>query len=750
MSGNVERVTYHNEENGYCVLRVQVKGHKELVTLVGKVPRVSEGEVVEARGKWTRHKEHGLQFEALDLKLVPPNTTAGVARYLASGLVKGIGPVYAERLAARFGTAIFQVIEEQPERLSEIKGLGQARIARIKKTWQEQKSVFDIMLFLQEHGVGGARAQRIHKAYGAKAVELIRANPFRLAREVRGFGFKLADQIAQSMGVRRDAPERVQAGLEHVLQQMQAQGHCAYPVEQLFEESRALLEVSPGELEQGLAALQSLGRIVIESVRGVRCAYTARMHQTEIDLAYRFLTLAHGEKPWRVEDPAAEIAWAQEHVGITLAPSQREALIQVLGSKVSVITGGPGVGKTTLTRSLLEILNKLGMHVTLCAPTGRAAKRMAESTGREAKTVHRMLGFDPSSKGFKHDQNKPLETDVVILDECSMVDVSLLNSVIKAVPKHGAFLMVGDVNQLPSVGPGQALADVLGSGVVTSVHLREIFRQAASSKIIVNAHRINQGEFPEKADPKGPASDFFFIRREQPEEISGELLDLVAKRLPKHYGFHPMRDIQVLCPMIRTPLGTRALNAELQKALNPRGAEQPSVERYGNKFLVGDKVMVTQNDYEKDVFNGDVGFIHWIDPEEEKVSIDFDGRMVDFEFTELDSVVLAYATTIHKSQGSEYPCVVLPVSTQHFMMLRRNLIYTGVTRGKKLVVLIGQVRALGMALTTQDGLRRWTNLEERLRAGVGSMAEISALEAGGGKAGLPALPDEEWLPYPDV
>jgi len=692
------------------VLRVKVRGQRELVTVIGSAASITPGEYVECAGAWTNDRQHGLQFKTQHLRVVPPTTLEGIEKYLGSGMVKGIGPHFARKLVRAFGEQVFDVIEQEPERLLELEGIGPKRKERVTKAWAEQKVVREIMVFLQSHGVGTARAVRIYKTYGDSAVERVRENPYRLALDIYGIGFKTADAIAQRLGIPNDALIRAQAGVRHVLQEIAGDGHCAAYRENLLESAVKLLEIPAAIIEQAVAEELAGENLVAETIDGKPALFLTPLYRAERGIAEHIARLT-GKPCWGPIDTRRAIPWVEEQTGLHLSDSQREAVAQAVNGKVTVITGGPGVGTTTVVNSILRIIRAKGVKVLLCAPTGRAAKRLSESTSAEAKTIHRLLEFDPRTMGFKHNQEEPLDGELVVADEVSMVDTALMNQLLRAVADHCALLLVGDVDQLPSVGPGAVLADMIGSGAVPTVRLTEIFRQAASSKIIVNAHRINRGQMPERSEAK--ESDFYFIASDTPENIHDKLQQVVTERIPRRFGLHPIEDIQVLTPMNRGGLGARSLNVELQQRLNPRS--EPRITRFGWTYAPGDKVIQTVNNYDKDVFNGDIGRIVRIDEEEGLVFIDYDGRRVEYETGELDEVSLAYATTVHKSQGSEYPAVVIPFGMPHYMLLERNLLYTAVTRGKKLVVVIGQTKALAMAVNRLGSVKRLTNLQTRLQ-----------------------------------
>ena len=675
---------------------------------------ISAGEWVQAAGTWTNDRTHGLQFRAALLRATPPTTLEGIERYLGSGMIRGIGQTYAKRLVKAFGETVFDVVEAEPARLREVEGIGPKRAERIAAGWAEQKVVREIMLFLHAHGVGTSRAVRIYKTYGAEAVAVISENPYRLARDIRGIGFKTADQIAAKVGIAKDAMVRVRAGVSYALAEAMDEGHCGLPEDALLRTGAELLEVAADRLTAALALELQDGTVVADTVGERRCIFLAGLYRAERDIAERLKALAAGESPWPEIDVEKAIPWLETRGGITLAASQREALRLAVSSKALVITGGPGVGKTTLVNSILRALLAKGVSVALCAPTGRAAKRLTETTGVEAKTIHRLLETDPKNGGFKRDETNPLACDLLVVDETSMVDVLLMRALVRALPPRAALLLVGDVDQLPSVGPGQVLADIIGSGAVPVVRLTEVFRQAATSRVIVNAHRINQGQMPEATPAGADRSDFYVVDAAEPEIAAAKILAVVRDRIPRAFGLDPVRDIQVLCPMNRGGVGARSLNIELQKVLNPPG--EVRVERFGWTYAPGDKVMQIANDYDKEVFNGDLGIVARIDMEAGDLVATFDGREVVYGFGELDELVLAYATTIHKAQGSEYPAVVIPVMIQHYTMLARNLLYTGVTRGKRLVVLVGQRKAIAMAVRNGGQRRRWSKLREWLKA----------------------------------
>ena len=720
LSGLVERVTFHSANTGFCVLRVNVRGHRDLITVLGSAPEVHAGEHIQASGQWQQHREHGLQFRASFLQVVPPSSIEGIRRYLGSGLIKGIGRHFAGQLVKRFGERVFEVIEHTPERLLEVEGIGKTRLQRITSGWAEQKAIREIMVFLQSHGVGTSRAVRIFKTYGADAIPLVKENPYRLARDIRGIGFITADQIAQKLGVPKTSIMRARAGITYALLQAIENGDCGLPEAELLTLAQKLLEVERELLAQALALELAVGTVVADNVNEQSCVFLPHLRHAEEAIALAIQHLQTGRPPWPAIDAEKAIGWVEARLGVKLAPGQRDGVSRALSAKILIVTGGPGVGKTTIIRSILAILRAKGVTPLLAAPTGRAAKRLSETTGLEAKTIHRLLEFDPRGGGFVRCKEFPLESDLLVLDETSMIDVLLMASVLNALPPTAALLIVGDVDQLPSVGPGQVLADLIGSGKLPVARLTEIFRQASASRIIVNAHRVNAGAMPELSARDGD-SDFYFVEAADAEDAAAKIVKVVADRIPARFGLDPIRDVQVLCPMNRGAGGARALNLALQAALNADNG-QPAVERFGFTYRIGDKVMQVENNYDREVFNGDIGFIAKVDHDEGEVTIQMDGRPVTYPLGEMDEVVLAYATTIHKSQGSEYPAVVIPVVTQHYAMLQRNLLYTGMTRGKRLVVLVGQRKAVAIAVRGTQGRRRWSKLQELLACDAAALA----------------------------
>ena len=633
LAGLVERVTFHNAESGFCVLRTKARGHRDLVTVVGHAAIISAGEWITASGEWINDRAHGQQFKARFLKTSAPSSIDGIERYLGSGMIRGIGPVYAKKMVKAFGDKVFDVIEAEPDRLREVTGIGAVRAKRITDAWAEQKIVREIMVFLHSNGVGTARAVRIFKTYGADAVQVMTENPYRLARDIRGIGFKSADAIAMKLGIEKTAMIRLRAGISYALTEAMDEGHCGLPTDQLIPLAEELLEAPRELILTALELERSEGAVIADKVGDTACTFLAGLYRAEQAIAERLIRIVSGKLPWAWIDEEKAVPWIEKRSGLQLADSQRAAIRLALMAKALVITGGPGVGKTTIVNSILKILSAKGVRLLLCAPTGRAAKRMTEATGVEAKTIHRLLEVDPKGGGFKRNADYPLDCDLLVIDEASMVDVMLMQALMKATPDNAALLIVGDIDQLPSVGPGQVLADIIGSGAVPVVRMTEVFRQAAASRIIINAHRLNQGAMPDLSAPAGE-SDFYFVPAEDPETAVQRILELVKIRIPKRFGLNPIRDTQVLCPMNRGGVGARSLNIELQAALNPAGERK--VERFGWTFAPGDKVMQIENDYDKEVYNGDIGYIVDVDPEVGELVASFDGRSVTYGFGELE------------------------------------------------------------------------------------------------------------------
>ncbi len=733
LEGTLERLTFQNEENGYTVAKLIPKGKGYEVTVIGTLTGVNPGESVRLRGVWTTHPQYGRQFEVREYSVQLPATVEGIRKYLGSGLIKGVGPVNAGRIVDYFGLKTLDVIETDVNRLREVPGVGAKRTAQIARAWEEQKHIKEIMVFLQSHGVSTGLAVKIYKQYADQALAVVRNDPYRLAKDVYGIGFKTADKIAQKMGFAVDAPERLQAGLRYALGTFSDDGHCFAPRDELLITAADLLEVPREACEPQLDALVQMGELIAENHESrisestnQQTQHPATSNESAIYLPpFFYAETGVANKLRQLQASARDrlavfrdvkwdkaFEWLAERNPIKLADQQQAAVRMALTEKVSILTGGPGTGKTTITRSIIHLLLAKRRSVLLCAPTGRAAKRLSEATGLEAKTIHRLLEVKPA-EGFRfaRDQENPLDADMVIVDETSMVDILLMNHLLKAVEAGSHLLLVGDVDQLPSVGAGNVLRDLIASEMIPVTRLDTIFRQAEDSYIIVNAHRINRGEMPVC---NGPARDFFLFVADEAERAADLVLDVVAQRIPTKFGYDADRDIQVLSPMHRGAAGVGELNRRLQETLNPPDARKAQSVHGARVFRVGDRVMQIRNDYDRQVFNGDMGRVTALDLEEHVLTVNFDGALVGYEFTELDELVHAYAVSIHKSQGSEFPVVVIPILTQHYMMLQRNLLYTGVTRAAKLVVLVGNPRAIAIAVHNDKIAQRNTRLTERL------------------------------------
>jgi exodeoxyribonuclease V alpha subunit len=783
VTGVVERITFHNEENGYCVLRVAARGHRDVVTVVGNCQQIVVGEYVTATGDWVTDRAHGLQFKAAEIKTNPPHTAEGIARYLGSGLVKGIGPKFAHRIVEVFGDKTLDVIDKSPAHLKDVKGIGPKLIEKIRRSWQENQGARAVMVFLHSHQIGTALATKIYRHFGERnedPIAAIKANPYRLGNEIWGIGFKKSDEVALSLGVPRDSPFRAQAAVRHVLSEETGNGHVGYPEELLRDRAAELTGIDANGIIDAIEQLRITDEIVRDSVAAasggrvfsspsplagegeesssrVRGTPGAReelrgtasrgtpspggeapppspargegeektsaddslvflrpFFMAEIGVARAVKALASGPHPLPNVNVEAAITWAEGKMNLGFADSQRAAIRAAVTNKMLVVTGGPGTGKTTIVRAIIEMFLAKSLRVLLTAPTGRAAKRLSESTGREAKTIHRLLEVDPRTRDFARNRENPLDVDLLVVDETSMVDVVLMNKLLQAVPPWACVVFVGDVDQLPSVGAGAVLTDLIDSKAVAVARLTEVHRQAESSWIVRAAHAINHGEEPMSAPPGGDG-DFYFIEANEPEAVIERIVQMVRDRIPAKFKLDPFRDVQVLSPQVKTGLGVAALNKELQAALNPPRPGAAEVKKYDTAFRAGDKVMQVQNNYDREVFNGDIGRITDIDTDEQTLVVDFDGRAVEYEFPDLDELQLAYCCSIHKSQGSEYPAVVIPVHTQHFVMLQRNLLYTGITRGRKLVALVGSRKALWIAAKTADTKKRYSLLKWRLR-----------------------------------
>ncbi len=730
LDGTIQRIVFKSEDTSFLVAQVTSDGGLP-VTIVGEMMGVSEGLPLRLKGQWVEDRKWGRQFKVATYQLKSPETLVGIEKFLGSGLIPGIGPEIARRLVDKFGLETLDVIDKAPARLSEVAGIGASRAAKLAAAFAATKHVQDVMVFLQGHGVSAAFAARIVKRYGKDAIAVVRANPYRLAHEVWGIGFRTADGIAEKLGMARDAPERLEAGLLHALESSAEDGHCHLPDDELIASAVELLgpAVPPDALPPRLGALEARA-LVIREVLGHRgpCTALPALWAAETEAAAKLAAVVRTPARGIALDVHAAIHAFEAVTSVTLAVQQRRAVEAALVDKCVVITGGPGVGKTTIVKAIVHLARLVKRKVALAAPTGRAAKRLGEATVAEAITIHRLLEYQPQSGGFQRDEENPLEADVLVIDEASMVDAVLFRAVLAALRPGAQLVLVGDVDQLPSVGAGAVLNDVIASEAATVIRLTEIFRQAAASKIVVSAHAINAGELPDLDAPAGATSDFYFISREDPEAARATLVEMVAERIPARFGFDPIIQVQVLSPMHRGELGTAALNKALQEKLNPIEVGQPQITRGERTFRKRDKVMQLRNDYDRNVFNGDIGVVAGVEPEAGTMRVDFDGRVVPYERNELDQLVHAYAVSVHKSQGSEYPAVVIPIATQHFMMLQRSLLYTAVTRGKQLVVLVGSRRAVGLAVRNADARRRYTWLAERLRL---ATADVTSSADGG-------------------
>jgi len=715
VEGSIERVTFHNPETGFAVLRIK-PARGDLITVVGATPTAVPGEHLEAEGSFVFDPQHGPQLKATSIKTSPPLSRHGLRSYLASGSVKGVGPQLAEKIVDVFGDRTADVIEQSPSLLRDVPGIGAKRLAAIKDSWNEQKGVRALMLFLHGVGVSSTRAVRIHRTYGEKAVDLIRENPFRLAEDIRGVGFKTADEIAKKLGFPPNNPQRLRAALSYTLQQLTNEGHVGYPADDVVQRTAELVQTPVAEVAGLVQGELQRGRIVCETQPdGREWLFLPPLIAAEVTIAaaLRRLLNPHHHPFGANSDWQRTLDYVQGQFGVRLADRQREAVRLATESTLTVVTGGPGVGKTTLVKCLLGMFAARSLEAVLCAPTGRAAKRLSETTGQTAKTIHRLLEFDPSTGEFQRNSDNPVRADLFVIDEASMLDVTLASQLLQAIPTGSAVVLVGDVDQLPSVGPGTVLGDVIASGVVPTTRLTQIFRQGEGSWIVAAAHEILAGRTPSKRE-ESKIGDFYFIETKEPDAIQARILELVGTRVPERFGFDPLRDVQILAPMNRGMLGAKRLNEIVQQHLNPSKGKDELV-RFGTTFRVGDRVMQTSNNYQREVFNGDLGVVRKIDAVNQELEVAFDGRSVAYDFGDLDELMLAYCLTIHKSQGSEYPCVIVPLHTQHFMMLQRNLLYTAITRGKKLVVVVGSRDGVRIAVQRQDSRHRFTALQRRLQ-----------------------------------
>ncbi len=709
ITGYIEAIVFVQPENGFTVARLKENHKKNFTVIRGYIPSIQPGETVVCRGEWKNHSSHGMQFEVMEYTVALPSDVVGIQKYLESGLVKGIGQRYAQKIVEHFGAETLQVLDQEPGRLAEVQGLGKKRIDSLLECWQKQKAIRDVMIFLRTHGVTPAYAQKIYKTYGDQSVEKVKENPYQLARDVFGIGFKLADVIAQRLGFALHSPQRIRAGIEHVLWELAGDGHTCFPIREFLPIAQQMLEVDSTLIETEMKDMIQ-NNLLAQGDLSEPFIWLKPFYAYEQSISRDLMRLKTSPLAIRSINALKAAEWVQGQLHIEFAPQQKEAVIQALTDKVHIITGGPGTGKSTITKAILSVTSKLTDKILLAAPTGRAAKRMTQITGKKAFTIHALLEMDFASGGFKRGKENPLDCDLLIIDEASMIDTPLLFHLLRATPNTTRLLFVGDIDQLPSVGPGTVLRDLIQSGLLGVTRLTEIFRQAKGSKIITNAHKINAGEFPDLY--QNERSDFHFIQAETPEAILQIILQLVSKDIPEKGRFDPFEDIQVLSPMRKGLIGADQLNEALQNLLNP--SEKP-LFRAGRRFHVQDKVMQIKNNYDKHVYNGDIGLIAQIDTVESKMTVEFDDQIVEYDFTDLDELVLAYACSVHKYQGSECPCIVLPIHTSHFKLLHRNLLYTGVTRGKRQVYLVGTPKAVAIAIQNDQVQKRYTGLIKAMK-----------------------------------
>ena len=711
LTGTFDHIIFSNEDNGFTVARILPSDSDEKVTIVGTINDVQPGESMTCTGRWKNHPAHGQQFEIENYTVTAPHTELGIRRYLESGMIRGVGKKYAHRIVDEFGMDTLRIIDQAPHRLKEVEGLGKKRIARIKECWQEQKQLRNIMIFLRSHDVGVALAQKIYKQYGDESIERVKENPYQIASEMFGVGFKTVDKIAMSMGIPHDSEQRAMSGVEFTLSKMADDGHVCAPLDTLIDQAQAVLQVNTSIIESAIETLIIEERLIKKQVvvDGPVIIWLRMYYMAELGIVREMSRIKEGKSQLRSIDTLKALDWVEAKHNLSFAQLQRKAIATSLNEKLHIITGGPGTGKSTITKAILTISEKLTDKILLAAPTGRAAKRMSEITHKKALTIHVLLEVDFTTRGFKRNKDNPLDCDLLIIDEASMIDTFLMYSLLRAIPDHARLILIGDVDQLPSVGAGNVLKDLIDSETMATTMLTEIFRQGKFSRIVVNAHRINHGNFPDMSPHK--QGDFHFIEASDATEILDLIVDLNATRLPNRYHFNPLTEIQVLAPMRRGVIGTENLNVALQARLNP---DKPHMTAFGKQFRLNDKVMQIRNNYNKNVFNGDVGIIEDFDKEEQLLFVNFDNQTVEYDFTELDELVHAYAVSIHKYQGSECKCIIMPIHTSHFKLLYRNLLYTGITRGKKQVVLVGMKKAVAMAVKNEEVRKRSTSLKELL------------------------------------
>ncbi len=717
LRGVLSRIRFASENGEFAVCELDVDDRRVPVTIVGNILSATVGETVEVSGRWQNDAQYGRQFRIQSIRSVLPKTRDGIKKYLASDMMEGIGPTLAERIVEHFGDSTLEIIDDAPERISEVEGIGTKRGRQIVESWKEDRQVHELMVALRSHGVSASLAVKIYREFGSQALDLIQRNPYRLAEDIRGIGFQTADEIARHFGIDTDSPARLRAGIVHVLNEAHGEGHVFLPRPIVEDRAHKLLGNTIGALDDLLHELQLEDRIVVEQRDDRRpdAIYPVQAQRAEVGASRHIRRITGGTKQLGFQSSTLGdwLKDIEEQLGIELAQEQRRAVLSVFEGPLAVVTGGPGTGKTTIIEAICKMADQLGQQIALAAPTGRAAKRMSEATGRDAQTLHRLLEFSFEDGGFQYDENRPLPVDILVVDEASMIDLYLLYSLVRAVPTGASLVFVGDIDQLPSVGPGQVLRDIIDSGAGSVVRLTEIFRQAGESSIVVNAHRINAGKLP--VAPKrqdGELVDFYTINAAEPDVAADRIVKLATRRIADAFGFDPLEDVQILSPMYRGEIGCDQLNERLQQRFC--GGRQ-HLQRGQTSFYCGDRVMQTRNNYEKDVFNGDVGRVMSVDPDDQGLSVSFDDRRVDYDKTELDELTLAYAITVHKSQGSEYPVVIIPVSTQHYVMLQRNLLYTAVTRGRELVVLVGTERAVQIAVDNAEATQRYTRLAIRIQ-----------------------------------
>lgn len=707
--GFIDSIVFYNEETGYMVARIKIPNQKESITLVGNLPDVHIGETIQCQGFWKKHLKFGKQFEVNEFKTQAPIDIDGIQKYLESGTIKGIGEAYAKKIVKKFGTDTLNIIDKKPEKLLSITGIGEKRVQTIVQCWEEQRSVRNVMIFLRSHDISASFAQKIYKTYGDESISKMQENPYQIVQDIIGVGFKRADQIAQNLGIAKDAPQRIQSAIQHTLWELSNEGHVCTPAENLIAACEKILEIKG--ITKEVTHLKNQ-RLIIEEDGLV---WIKPLFLSELGIAREVKRLAEASCSLRGVDTEKAVTWVEQKLNIELAKEQKLAVAMAVKEKFMILTGGPGTGKSTITKAILHITEKLTDKILLAAPTGRAAKRMSEITRRKATTIHSLLEVDFTKGGFKKNHDNPVKGDLLIIDEASMIDTLLMYQLLKAIPNTCRVIFVGDIDQLPSVGPGNVLRDLIDSEKLSIVRLKEIFRQAKGSHITINAHKINQGEFPYLQGNR----DFIFIEAKEPQDVKKEILSLIRTQL---YEFDPMKQVQVLCPMKRGVIGIDSLNEEMQKILNPSG-KAPLI-RMGRQFLQGDKVMQIRNQHSKGLSNGDVGYISSIDLSEQIVTVNFYGREVEYDFSQLDELILAYAVSIHKYQGSECPCVIIPIHTTHFKLLHRNLLYTGITRGKKRVYLVGTKKAIAIAVKNDEVKTRYTGLKAQMNHFLGEKDSI--------------------------